>query len=103
MTWGSLEYFGWPGRGNRLNNWFQGQMDYIFFFCGLAFIGLGVICYVLSKGGQPAVALGMVRPLFGFAYGLASHTGLRSVLLLYSILMTMLYFRKTPYFKVDTQ
>ncbi|MGO9396072.1 MAG: PAS domain S-box protein, partial [Desulfobaccales bacterium] len=30
-------------------NWFMGQMDYIFFFCGLAFIGLGIVCYFLSN------------------------------------------------------
>ncbi len=32
-----------------MSTFFQGQMDYIFFFYGLAFVGLGVVCYILSK------------------------------------------------------
>jgi diguanylate cyclase (GGDEF)-like protein/PAS domain S-box-containing protein len=32
-----------------MTTFFQGQMDYIFFFYGLAFIGLGVVAYILSK------------------------------------------------------
>ncbi len=53
-----------------MNNWFQGQMDYIFFFCGLAFIGLGVICYVLSKEVNQRLPWVWLA-LFGFAYGLS--------------------------------
>jgi PAS domain S-box-containing protein len=30
----------------------QGQLDYIFFFYGLAFIGLAVACFTLSEGSQ---------------------------------------------------
>ncbi len=30
----------------------QGQLDYIFFFYGLAFIGLAVVCFTLSEGSQ---------------------------------------------------
>jgi hypothetical protein len=32
-----------------MSTFFQGQLDYIFFFYGLAFIGLGVVCYILAK------------------------------------------------------
>ncbi len=53
-----------------MNNWFQGQMDYIFFFCGLAFIGLGVICYILSKEVNQRLPWAWLA-LFGFTYGLS--------------------------------
>ena len=32
-----------------MSTFFQGQMDYIFFACGLAFIGLGVVSFILSR------------------------------------------------------
>ena len=53
-----------------MNNWFQGQMDYIFFFCDLAFIGLGVICYILSKEVNQRLPWVWLA-LFGFTYGLS--------------------------------
>ena len=53
-----------------MNNWFQGQMDCIFFFCSLAFIGLGVICYILSKEVNQRLPWVWLA-LFGFTYGLS--------------------------------
>jgi len=52
-----------------MHNWFQGQMDYIFFFYGLAFIGLGVVCYILSKEVNYRLPWGWLA-LFGFTHGL---------------------------------
>jgi PAS domain S-box-containing protein len=52
-----------------MNNWFQGQMDYIFFFYGLAFIGLGVVCYILSKEVNQRLAWVWLA-FFGFTHGL---------------------------------
>jgi PAS domain S-box-containing protein len=51
-----------------MKNYFEMQMDYIFFFYGLAFIGLGVATYILSREDKrlPWVWLG----LFGFTHGL---------------------------------
>ncbi|MHB8880181.1 MAG: PAS domain S-box protein [Thermodesulfovibrionales bacterium] len=48
---------------------FQGQMDYIFFFYGLAFVTLSIICFMLTRqktGGLPWLWLG----LFGLLHGL---------------------------------
>jgi diguanylate cyclase (GGDEF)-like protein/PAS domain S-box-containing protein len=47
---------------------FQGQMDYIFFFYGLAFIGLGVVCYILSRDVNQPLPWGWLA-LFGFTHG----------------------------------
>ncbi|MFZ0052205.1 MAG: PAS domain S-box protein, partial [Desulfobaccales bacterium] len=52
-----------------MNNWFQGQMDYIFFSLGLAFIGLGVVCYILSKEVNQRLAWVWLA-FFGFTHGL---------------------------------
>ena len=57
-----------------MNNWFQGQMDCIFFFCGLAFIGLGVICYILSKEVNQRLPWVWLA-IFGFTYGLSELLG----------------------------
>jgi len=43
-------------------------MDYIFFFYGLAFIGLGVVSYILSKEVKPRLPW-VWMALFGFTYG----------------------------------
>ncbi len=53
-----------------MNNWFQGQMDYIFFFYGLAFICLGVVCFILSKEIDQRLAWVWLA-LFGFTHGLS--------------------------------
>jgi diguanylate cyclase (GGDEF)-like protein/PAS domain S-box-containing protein len=48
---------------------FQGQLDYICFFYGLAFIGLGICAYLLSKEAHQRLVWGWLA-LFGFIYGL---------------------------------
>jgi diguanylate cyclase (GGDEF)-like protein/PAS domain S-box-containing protein len=52
-----------------MSTFFQGQMDYIFFFYGLAFIGLGVVAYILSKAVHQRLPWGWLA-LFGFTHGL---------------------------------
>jgi diguanylate cyclase (GGDEF)-like protein/PAS domain S-box-containing protein len=52
-----------------MNAFFQGQMDYIFFFYGLAFIGLGVVCYTLSKEVNQRLPW-IWLAFFGFSHGL---------------------------------
>lgn len=49
---------------------FQGQMDYIFFFYGLACIGLGVVFYILSKEGNQRLPWGWLA-LFGLTHAKA--------------------------------
>jgi two-component system sensor histidine kinase/response regulator len=51
-----------------MKNYFAMQIDYIFFFYGLAFIGLAVVAYILSREDKrlPWVWLG----LFGLTHGL---------------------------------
>ena len=51
-----------------MSTFFQGQMDYIFFFYGLAFIGLGVVAYILSKEVNQRLPWGWLA-LFGFTHG----------------------------------
>ena len=51
-----------------MSTFFQGQMDYIFFFYGLAFIGLGVVCYILSKEVNQRLPWVWLA-LFGFTHG----------------------------------
>ncbi|MBM4300410.1 MAG: diguanylate cyclase [Deltaproteobacteria bacterium] len=51
-----------------MSTFFQGQMDYIFFFYGLAFIGLGVVCYILSKEVNQRLPWGWLA-LFGLTHG----------------------------------
>ncbi len=51
-----------------MSTFFQGQMDYIFFFYGLAFIGLGVVSYILSKEVNQRLPWGWLA-LFGFTHG----------------------------------
>jgi diguanylate cyclase (GGDEF)-like protein/PAS domain S-box-containing protein len=52
-----------------MNALFQAQMDYIFFFYGLAFIGLGVVCYILSKEVSQQLPWRWLA-LFGLTHGL---------------------------------
>ena len=51
-----------------MSTFFQGQMDYIFFFYGLAFIGLGVVAYILAKEVNQRLPW-MWLGLFGFIHG----------------------------------
>ena len=51
-----------------MTTFFQGQMDYIFFFYGLAFIGLGVVAYILSKEANQRLPWGWLA-LFGLTHG----------------------------------
>ncbi len=51
-----------------MSTFFQGQMDYIFFFYGLAFIGLGVVSYILSKEVNQRLPWGWLA-LFGLTHG----------------------------------
>ena len=51
-----------------MSTFFQGQMDYIFFFYGLAFIGLGVVAYILAKEANQRLPWGWLA-LFGFTHG----------------------------------
>jgi diguanylate cyclase (GGDEF)-like protein/PAS domain S-box-containing protein len=51
-----------------MSTFFQGQMDYIFFFYGLAFVGLGVVAYILSQEASPRLPWGWLA-LFGFTHG----------------------------------
>jgi hypothetical protein len=51
-----------------MSTFFQGQMDYIFFFYGLAFILLGVVCHILSKEVNQRLPWGWLA-LFGITHG----------------------------------
>jgi len=51
-----------------MTTFFQAQMDYIFFFYGLAFIGLGVVAYILAKEANQRLPWGWLA-LFGFIHG----------------------------------
>ncbi len=51
-----------------MSTFFQGQMDYIFFFYGLSFIGLGVVAYILSKEVNHRLPWGWLA-LFGLTHG----------------------------------
>jgi diguanylate cyclase (GGDEF)-like protein/PAS domain S-box-containing protein len=53
-----------------MSTFFQGQMDYIFFFYGLAFIGLGVVCYILSKEVNQRLPWVWLA-FFGFIHGVS--------------------------------
>ena len=55
-------------QADPMSTFFQGQMDYIFFFYGLAFIGLGVVSYILSKEVNQRLPWGWLA-LFGFTHG----------------------------------
>ena len=52
-----------------MNTFLMAQLDYIFFFYGLAFIGLGVVCYVLAKDVDQRLPWGWLA-LFGFIHGI---------------------------------
>jgi diguanylate cyclase (GGDEF)-like protein/PAS domain S-box-containing protein len=52
-----------------MSSLFQGQMDYIFFFYGLSFVGLGVVCYILSKEVGQRLQWKWLA-LFGLTHGL---------------------------------
>jgi len=52
-----------------MHTFLQGQMDYIFFFYGLSFIGLGVVCYILSKEVRQRLPW-IWLALFGLTHGL---------------------------------
>ncbi|MFA5110208.1 MAG: PAS domain S-box protein, partial [Desulfobaccales bacterium] len=49
--------------------WLQGQLDYIFFFYGLAFICLGAVSYILSKEDKQRLAW-IYLAGFGLVHGL---------------------------------
>jgi diguanylate cyclase (GGDEF)-like protein/PAS domain S-box-containing protein len=51
-----------------MTTFFQAQMDYIFFFYGLAFIGLGVVAYILAQDVNQRLPWGWLA-LFGFTHG----------------------------------
>jgi diguanylate cyclase (GGDEF)-like protein/PAS domain S-box-containing protein len=51
-----------------MTTFFQAQMDYIFFFYGLAFISLGVVAYILSKEVNQPLPWGWLA-LFGLTHG----------------------------------
>jgi diguanylate cyclase (GGDEF)-like protein/PAS domain S-box-containing protein len=51
-----------------MTTFLQGQLDYIFFFYGLAFIGLGVVSYTLSKEVNQRLVWGWLA-LFGLIHG----------------------------------
>lgn len=51
-----------------MRNWFLGQMDYIYFIYGLAFILLGVAAYILSKDVRQRLPW-IWLALFGFSHG----------------------------------
>jgi PAS domain-containing protein len=51
-----------------MTTFFQGQMDYIFFFYGLAFIGLGVVAHILSREVNQRLPWGWLA-LFGLTHG----------------------------------
>ena len=51
-----------------MTTFFQAQMDYIFFFYGLAFIGLGVVAYILAKEVNQRLPWGWLA-LFGLTHG----------------------------------
>ena len=57
-----------PRQADPMTTFFQGQMDYIFFFYGLAFIGLGVVAYILAKEVNQRLPWGWLA-LFGFTHG----------------------------------
>jgi len=51
-----------------MSSWFLGQTDYLYFLYGLAFIGLGVVSYLLSRQVNQRLAL-IWLALFGFTHG----------------------------------
>ncbi|HLD47306.1 MAG TPA: cache domain-containing protein, partial [Desulfobaccales bacterium] len=51
-----------------MTTFFQAQMDYIFFFYGLAFIGLGVVAFILAKEANQRLPWSWLA-LFGFTHG----------------------------------
>jgi hypothetical protein len=51
-----------------MSTFIQGQMDYIFFFYGLAFISLGLVAYILSKEVNQRLSWRWLA-LFGFTHG----------------------------------
>ena len=51
-----------------MSTFFQGQMDYIFFFYGLAFVGLGAVCYILSREVSQRLPWRWLA-LFGLTHG----------------------------------
>jgi diguanylate cyclase (GGDEF)-like protein/PAS domain S-box-containing protein len=52
-----------------MNTFFQAQLDYVFFFYGLAFVGLGVVSYILSKEVSQRLPWKWLA-LFGLTHGL---------------------------------
>ena len=55
--------------GFYMDNWLQLQMDYLFFFCGLAFIGLGVVAYILAEEPEQRLPWWYLG-LFGLSQGI---------------------------------
>ena len=71
---------------------FQGQMDYIFFFYGLAFIGLGVVAYILAKEVNQRLPWSWLA-LFGLTHGVidrGQYTVLVTVAILSAFVPTLL-------------
>jgi diguanylate cyclase (GGDEF)-like protein/PAS domain S-box-containing protein len=54
-----------------MHTFFQGQMDYIFFFNGLGFVYLGVVCYLLSRDVSQRLSWTWLA-LFGFCHGFSA-------------------------------
>lgn len=51
-----------------MSTFMPGQMDYIFFFYSLSFVGLGVVCYILSREAGQRLQWKWLA-LFGLTYG----------------------------------
>jgi diguanylate cyclase (GGDEF)-like protein/PAS domain S-box-containing protein len=51
-----------------MSTFFQSQTDYIFFFYGLTFVGLGMVCYILSREVNERLPW-IWLALFGFTHG----------------------------------
>lgn len=52
-----------------MENWLQLQTDYLLFFCGLAFIGLGVVAYILAEEPEQRLPWWYLG-LFGLSQGI---------------------------------
>lgn len=48
---------------------FANQLDFIFFFYGLAFILLGSVCFAIARGARQGTTPWMILGLFGFLHG----------------------------------
>jgi diguanylate cyclase (GGDEF)-like protein len=50
---------------------FANQLDFIFFFYGLAFILLGSVCFAIGRGARRGATPWMILGLFGFLHGMS--------------------------------